>query len=174
MRIGECAGWTLTWRQPTAFERRYVLECGDDSIATLAFHSACGSLATGSSADGRWTFKRVGFFATRVTVREEDAGGDLAVYHPATWSGGGSLAVAGGPTFEVETNFWQTRLKLRDDAGEPMLHVEVGGLVRLSLAVHVADAAARLTELPWLVMLACYLPVCMQEDATAAAVLVAI
>jgi len=132
-----------------------------------------GSLATGESAAGRWTFKRVGFFATRITVRAAGSDTDLAVYTPRTWSAGGTLAFLDGRSIRVATNFWQTAVDLHGDGDEPLLDLAVGGLFALSADVEVLPAGARHEALPWLLMLACYLVVTLRDDAAATTAVIA-
>jgi len=67
-KIAELIGQQLKWGQPSAFKMQYELQAGDELAATLRFRSSFGSFATGESADGCWTFKRTGFWQTRVTT----------------------------------------------------------------------------------------------------------
>ena len=170
MGIAEFSGRPLHWKQTRITERRYLLRADDVEVATLAFRSAFGSLAT---CEGSWTFKRIGFFSTRITVRAAGSDTDLAVYTPKTWSGGGTLALAGGRSIRVTTNVWQTSIDIVGDNDEPLLHLAVGGLFGLSVDVTVQPAASRHEALPWLVMLACYLIVSMRDDGAAVAVIAA-
>ena len=55
----------LTWTQPKALKQAFELRAGEDVVGTLEFRNSFGSFATGESADGRWTFKRQGFFRPR-------------------------------------------------------------------------------------------------------------
>jgi hypothetical protein len=78
-RLAELMGRELKWTQPGAFKMNYELLAGDELAATLRFRSSFGSLATAESADGCWTFKRAGFFQTRVTIRVCGEEADIAV-----------------------------------------------------------------------------------------------
>jgi len=173
MGIAELAGRPLRWKQTRITERRYLLRSDDVEVATLTFRSAFGSLATGESAEGSWTFKRVGFISTRITVRSAGNDTDLAVYTPNTWSGGGTLAFPDGRGIRVTTNFWQTAIDLVADGNEPLLHLAVGGLFGLAADVQIQPAGARHDALPWLIMFACYLVVSMRDDGAAVAVIAA-
>jgi len=164
--IRDYVGRDLVWDQPHAFKEHYDLKSGDELIATLKFRNSFGSLATGESADGRWTFKRVGFFTTHVTVRFEGADTDLAVFRNNTWTGGGTLELPDGREWLAATNFWQTRYDITAPTDTPLLTFRrVSGLFHLSAAVDIHDAATELPELPWLVALGWYLNVLMQRDA---------
>jgi hypothetical protein len=169
MRIADCVGHSLRWRQPEALVRRYVLESSLGEAAELAFRSVWGTLAEGACAEGRWTFKRVGFFSGRVTVRAAGSEADLAVFHPATWSDGGAVALADGRSLKVTTGFWQSWIEIAGEDGAALVRFAVGGLLRLELAVEIAPAAVRMPELPWLAMLGCYLVVKMHDETAAAA-----
>ncbi|HEY0722558.1 MAG TPA: hypothetical protein VGD41_00915, partial [Pyrinomonadaceae bacterium] len=63
-KIADVVGQELEWVQPSVFKMQYELRAGDELAATLRFRSSFGSLATGESADGCWTFKRIGFWQT--------------------------------------------------------------------------------------------------------------
>lgn len=166
-RMRDVAGGPLRWVQPGTWTSAYELHAGDDKVATLAFRSAFGSLATGESADGSWTFKRIGFLSTRVTVRRSGGDTDLAVFHNNTWSGGGTLELPDGRKYRANINFWATQYELRTESDSPLITFRrVGGLFHLSSAVEVHDAAKALAELPWLVMLGWYLAVMLHRDVT--------
>ena len=98
-------GRELIWRQPSATKDEHELRDGDQLVATLRFKSALGTLATAETADGCWTFKRVGFWHPRVTIRECGAEADLAVFRNNTWSDGGQLDLPGGRAFRANMNF---------------------------------------------------------------------
>jgi hypothetical protein len=107
-RISAFAGQDLEWLQPKALERRYELQAGPAQLAALTFKSAWGTLATAETADGTWTFKRVGFLNPRVTVRAAGSPDDLAVYQPKFW-GDGTVTFADGVAFRWQpANFWAT------------------------------------------------------------------
>ncbi len=147
----------------------YELRAGDDLVGTLRFRNSFGSLATGESGDGCWTFKRVGFWQTRATVRACDTDADIAVFRNNTWSGGGTLELPGGRQIPATTNFWQTQFELQDTAGEALVRFRRGGVIHLSATVEIQHAASSMPELPWMVMLGLYLIVMMERDGAAAA-----
>lgn len=143
----------------------YELHAGEDVVANLRFRSSLGSLATGESGDGCWSFKRVGFFQTRVTVRRSGEENDIAIFRNNTWHGGGTLELSNGKTYPVTTNFWQTKLEFQNEAGDPFLRFHQGGLLHLSAAVEILPGASGLPELPLLVMLGWYWIVMMNMEA---------
>lgn len=95
----------------------YELRAGDMIAATLRFRSSFGSFATAASADGSWTFKRVGFWQTKVTVRANEAEADLAAFKSNTGSGGETLELPDGRKYPANTNFWATQCEFKTEAG---------------------------------------------------------
>lgn len=162
----------LKWTQPGALKMHYELNAGEEIAARLAFRSSFGSLATGESADGCWTFKRAGFFQTRVTIRVCGEETDIAVFKNDTWSGGGTLELPGGRNLLATTNLWQTNLEFKTESGEALLRFQSAGLIHLSASVEIQREAIGLAELPWLVMFGWYLIVMMNMDTAASAVVI--
>jgi len=171
-RLAELIDRELEWTQPGAFKMHYELHAGDELAATVRFRSAFGSFATGESADGCWTFKRVGFFQTRVTIRVCGADTDMAVFRNNTWSGGGELELPHGGKVLVTTNLWQTNLEFKTESEQPLLRFKSAGFIHLSALVEIQREAIGLAELPWMVMLGWYLIVMMNMDAAASAVVI--
>lgn len=169
MRTAEVATRSLQWTQPSALKMNYELLAGDEVASTLRFRSSFGSLATGESQDGCWTFKRVGFWKPRVTVRVCDGDEDIASFSNQTWSGGGTLTLADGRSFRVSNNFWQTKLEFREETEATLIRFESGGVIHLSARVEIDPRAVTLPELPWLLMLGWYLIVMSHRDSGAAA-----
>ncbi len=167
MSIADYIYQPLKWEQPHTFKMEYALHSSGTVVAQLKFRSSWGTLATGESADGCWTFKRVGFFQTRVTVRACGEEEELAAFHQNTWSQGGTLVLADGRKYRATTNFWSTELRLETEAGERLVAVKTGGFIHMSANVEIAPAAAHLAELPWLVMFVWYLAIMLYQDAAA-------
>ena len=85
----------LTWVKPRALRAEYQLIADGKALASLRWEKALGSLARAEAADGRWTFKRVGFLRPRVTVRAEGSVADVAMLEPGT----GILQFSDGHTY---------------------------------------------------------------------------
>lgn len=147
----------------------FELLAGDELVATLRFRSAFGTFATAESEDGCWTFKRVGFLQTRVTVRAWGKDTDIAVFRHNTWRDGGTLELPDGHKFQATTNFWQTQYEFQTEAGEPLIRFRQGGVIRASAQVEIQPKAIKLPELPWMVMLGWYLAVMMRMDSASSA-----
>ena len=162
----------LKWVQPSAFRMDYELRAGDEVAARLQFRSAFGSFATGESAGGCWTFKRVGFFQTRVSIRQCGEEADIATFTNNTWSGGGTLDLTGGTKLLVTTSFWQTKLQFTTESGSPLVQFNTGGMIHLSATVEIDPAAERREDLPLIVLLGWYLVVMMHNDSAASAAII--
>jgi hypothetical protein len=171
-RLADLLDRELKWTQPSAFKMHYELHAGDELAATVRFRSAFGSLATSESADGCWTFKRVGFFQTRVTIRVCGEEKDIAVFRNNTWSGGGALELPGGRKVLVTTNLWQSNLEFKTESEDTLLRFQSAGLIHLSAQVEIQPEAIGLAELPWMLMLGWYLIVMMNMDTAASAVVI--
>ncbi len=160
----------LKWVQPQTLKMEYELRAGDEIVGTLRFKTAFGTLATGESADGCWTFKRVGFLRTRVTIRQCGSDAEIATFNNNTWTAGGTLELPGGRKYPANTNFWHTQYDFKTGAGETLFtYRNIGGVFHASSAVTIQPGAANLAELPWMVILGWYLVVMMQSDSAAVA-----
>ncbi len=166
-KIAEVIGQELKWVQPSAWKMEYELRAGDELIATLRFRSSFGSFATAESADGCWTFKRVGFWQARVTIRGCGSDMDLAMFKNDTWSGGGTLELSGGRKILASTSFWQTNFEFKTEADEILVRFKPGGLVHFSAKVDIQPNASGVPELPWIVMFGWYFAVMMYMDTAA-------
>ena len=161
----------LTWIQPKTFERRYELRTADGGlVATLVFATAFGSLATAASADGTWTFKRVGFFNPRVTVRETGEESDVAVFYPRMLSGG-TLETHEGTCRWESTNFWGTRWAFFDAEGAEVVSFSPGvekpklsDAFKTQASVQINAPGHSPAKTALLVMLGWYLMILRQEE----------
>src|SRR5215831_21062239 len=120
-KIAEATERPLRWSQPRALKMKYELRASDELLGTLMFRSSFGTFATAKSGDGCWTFKRVGFWQSKVSIRLCDSDQDLAVFHNNTWSCGGTLLLPGGRRFKATTNLWLTRFEIQTEDDERLL-----------------------------------------------------
>lgn len=157
-----------TWVQPSGWKMNYELRAGDAVISTLRFKSSFGTLATGENADGCWTFKRVGFCQTRVTIRMCGSDAEIATFRHNTWTGGGTLEFQDGRKLLVTTNFWQTQLTFQEESGRRLLGFQNKGVLKVSSDVHIEPDAFREPGISWMVLFGWYVIVMMQMDATVA------
>ena len=173
-KITELVGQELQWTQPHALKMDYELRARDVIAATLRFRSSFGSFATAASADGTWTFKRVGFWHTRATVRAAGGEADLAVFKNNTWSGVGTLELPDGRKYPANTNFWSTQYEFKRETGEPLIsYKRIRGALHMSSLVEIHGLSKEIVEMPWLVPLGWYLTIMLHMD-TAAGVIAAV
>jgi hypothetical protein len=169
LKMTDLIGRELKWVQPSALQMEYVLQAGNTVAATLRFRSSFGSFATAESADGIWTFKRVGFWNPKVTIRAEGLDHDLAHFKNNTWHSGGTLELPDGRKFPANTNFWATKYEFKTEAGEPLVsYSAIGGVLHMSSAVTIPAHTLELAQMPWIVPLGWYLAVMMYMDSAAA------
>jgi hypothetical protein len=169
-KLSELVERDLEWVQPSAARREFELRDGGDVVATLRFRSALGSFATAETAEGSWTFKRVGFWSPRVTVCVAGTDREIASFRNNTWTGGGTLELSGGRALRASTNLWMSNYDFRNEADEPLVRYrKLGGLIHLSAKVEILRAAAGVPELSWLVVFAWYLAIKMRDDAASGA-----
>ena len=159
----------LTWSQPSAGRREYELRSGAELVAALKFRSRFGTLATAESGDACWTFKRVGFWQSRASIRACGSETDLAVFTNQTWGNGGTLEFAGGRAFKATTNFWMTNFELLTDADEVLVRFKYGGVFRRSAEVEILPAAKGISEVSLLVLFGWYLVIMLDIDTAAQA-----
>lgn len=167
--IREAVGGELVWRQPRATKERYELHAGDEVLATLGWARAFGSLAEAVSADGSWTFKRVGFWQPRATIRAAGSDEDLATFEPR-WTGSGVLTLPGGTSYHWgHANAWGTKYAWRDASEREVIRFgATAALLRSEATVEVAPEAAALPDLPLLMLFGWYLTVMGFRDAAGA------
>ena len=105
LSISDLSGTSLEWKRDRALNRAHVLSSQGGLVGRLSFAGMCGSLATGETAHGAWTFKREGFLHPRVTIRR--AGSDVTIGVLAvTGSGRGTLTLPGGEEYRLTTSGW--------------------------------------------------------------------
>ena len=171
-RLSDAIHGDLHWVQPRVFDRAFELRHADEVVATLSFRSAFGSFATAASADGCWTFKRVGFWQPRATVRVEGGTDELAVFEHNTWSGGGTLTLAGGGPVRVTTNVWHSKIEFLSAGDDVLFRYLTEGFLRQESRLEVMPPLERMPEMAWLLLFGWYLVVMMHEDSATAAVIV--
>src|SRR5262249_7418034 len=104
--LRETAGRELEWIQPRATRRDFELKDGEATVARLSFRSLFGSYATAEVAEGSWTFKRVGFWQTYVSIRVAGSDAEIAGFRNSTWKFGGTLELPDGRKYRANTNAW--------------------------------------------------------------------
>ena len=165
--ISELSALSLTWQQPSAWRREYLLVSDSGTHGRLAFTSFMKQIIEGECGYEAWTFQRTGFFKRQVLISRAGDAEPFAVYVPDTWRTGGRLEL-GGAIYQMHSNFWQTRFEFCQMDGEPVVAFHRRGTFRTSVAVQVAPEALRWPELPLLVTLGMVAILLHQQDAAAA------
>jgi hypothetical protein len=162
--LAACLDGSLRWIQPSVVDRAYELRHADDTVGTLVFRSAFGSFATGRTAEGCWTFKRVGFWQTQATVRVEGATSDLAIFEHSTWRGGGTLRLIGGRSIRVTTRLWQSKIEFLMPEDRVLFRYLTDGFLRQQSDLQVLPPLQAMPDMPWLLLFGWYLALMMHED----------
>lgn len=168
------------WVQPKALANHYELWSPDALWASLTFRSMSGTLATAETAEGRWTYKRVGFLNPRITVRVEGAEDDVAIYQPRFW-GDGTLAFQAGPSFSWKpTNFWGTQWSFFDAQGSTVMsfapgirNQKLGDLFKTQFTLNIVPGSPIQGVVSILTTLGMYLLILHHQDAAAAGAIAA-
>lgn len=168
LKITQLTSHPLKWVQPS-MKMEYELMTGETLAATLNFRSSWGTLAFATSGDGEWTFKRVGFWQNRASIRMVNSEEDVAVFTNNTWKRGGTLEFADGRRFKATTNVWMTQMEWQTEDEQPLVAFKIGGFFKQSAEVEIMPIATRLSELPILVLFGWYLILMMHRDAAVAA-----
>lgn len=169
--FGEVRAGDLEWTAPSGLKRAFILHQEDRVFATLEWRSSIGTLAVATTAAGTWSFKRVGFFSPRVTVRRAGAVDDEAVFKPTGWCGSsGELRLAErGVLFYQREGFWSSTWKFCEASGSPLVRIgDRTGVFRWRAAVSLADKDDPRT--PLLSCLLWYLAVLAHDEESTAAV----
>jgi hypothetical protein len=161
------AGQQLCWVRHSSEKRAYELRAAEQVLATLRWRR--GPLAEAETADGQWTFQRVGFWRRVVTVRAAASDADLAEFHPS-WTGTGRLELGARQLRWVATSFWRAEWSWQDAAGTPLIRY-LRGTRRPPVAgrVEITPTAGGLPDLALLVTLGWYLVLLNAQDQSASA-----
>jgi hypothetical protein len=162
----------LQWAQPQAKTRFFELRSGNEVVATLSWEKLFGTLATAQTVEKTWTFKRVGFFNARVTVRSPGSEADIAMFKPS-WGYGGTLEVQGRAYTWKKLDFWGNRWGFAWHDGTVLLSFGYAGgpgsFLKLEGAVEISPGnISTNTDMPLLVTLGWYIMVLMWDDNAAA------
>ena len=167
--IAEVLSGDLNWQQRGDVKLEYDLMADGEPVASLHFRSTSGSLATGESGDGCWTFKRVGIWQVRVTTRPCGSNVDIASFRYDGRTGDGMLVLSDNRRYLAHATPSASSYDFRTEDGRPLLRLRSEGMMRHAAAVEVPQAGApALAAVPWLVLLGWYLTVITYIDAGAA------
>ncbi len=170
--IYEMIGAPQQWKQPHLMEPAFELMRNDEIIATLRFKNGFGSSATGTAANGCWTFKTQGFLKSYVTIREQGNENNLAIFRNNTWSGGGTLEFPNGRRYPANSNYWHAEFEFRNESGESLMKFTNIGGFKLHAHLDIFPLASDLKETSLLAILGWYLAVMTSREGEVVAGLV--
>ena len=168
-KISTVIGREARWTQPKAFKQEFELRVGDELVATLRFPRTFSSDATGESADGCWQFKRTGVFSHTIAIKDCNTDKEVGTFRSSWKCSRGTLELPDGKTFRAGSNLWQSRFTFTGSSDEPLIELKNSGCLHHSAGVHISTHAAKMPELPLLVILGWYLDVTAQNDAAVVA-----
>ena len=151
--IREVGNQPLTWHQADEGKASWELRAGLDVVGTVTWQNptADGTLVIATSADGRWSFKRVGVFSPRVTVRVAGTDTDVAIVTPHL--GTSVVDFPGGRVVHfTRSGFWLNEFTFADSNGERLLAFKEAGT-----RVEIATGAETRSDASLLALLGCYL-----------------
>lgn len=165
LKLVELIGHELKWIQPHALKMEYELRSSEIVAATLRFQGGFNSTSIGTSADGSWIFRRVGFWQNEVVVRASETETDLAVFKHSTWDGRGTVGLPDGHKYSFTPNTWATQYEFRNEMAETfIIYRKIGGVLRRSSLTELDPLAKDVPEMPWIVLLGWYFIVLMYMD----------
>lgn len=171
----------LTWIQPKAMLQYFELRSHNDLYGSVNFPKAIGSLAEAEASDGKWTFKRVGFFNTKITVRKHGEEKDIAVFKPNLMATSGTLQFDNGKIFHWSTsNFWASKFEINDSNNETIVAFKSGvedqkltDWFKTQARVEISKEKINVEELSILILIGWYLIIVLQMDSSTSAVFAA-
>lgn len=171
----------ISWTQPKATHQMFELKSKDYLYGTILFPKSVGSLAEAETLDGKWSFKRVGFFTTRITIRKRGEENDIAFFKPNMMASSGVLEFADGKKFQWHAaNFWETKFEFKDANGEIVVTFRSGvedpklkDWFKTQARVEIAEDKINVPELSIMILLGWYLIIVLQMDSSTGAVVAA-
>ena len=163
--IREVGNLQLTWHRADEGQASWELRAGLDVVGTVSWQNPTedGTLVVATSADGRWSFKRVGVFSPRVTVRVAGTDTDVAIVTPHL--GRSLVAFADGHTVHfLRRGFWLNEFIFSESNGEPLLSFKEAGT-----RVEITTGAETRSDASLLALLGCYLLQLYARDMESAA-----
>jgi hypothetical protein len=158
--IFEHTGKELNW--VGVKQSGFVLMDVQASIAELMVQGIFGSNAEGKCADGSWKFNRVGMLKNGISVQESSGGKQMAVFKKNFSNPNGILEIIGGKKYTVKRNQLMTEYDLLDEKELLISYRYPQG------TVFIHPSAAKLSEMPLMVIFLGYLVIMQRIDASSA------
>lgn len=162
--LSQVHGTPFFWKQPHLMESVFELKSNEEIIGILKFRNGFGSRAYGNVAEGEWTFKRLGFVHTYVTIRKNGEANNQAIFRNNTWSGGGTLEFPDGRKFQANSNYWHALFEFRNEAGESIMRFTNIGGFKMHAQLDLFPPSKSLEETSMMALLGWYLAVMISRD----------
>lgn len=120
--LTEVSSTTLEWRAAEPPGLAFELTSEEGVHATLSW-SETTTLAKVETAEGTWTFLRLGVLAKHITLREEGSHSNLAEFHPHLF-GKGKLEFRDGATYHWTHAHHNPGWAFLDSEGKELLRVQ--------------------------------------------------
>jgi hypothetical protein len=146
---------SLTWTQTGKLESQLL--SGGAVVGTLRWSKDCGTLATGESTEGSWTFTRVGWLTPKILVSTPGSKMSSATL-TMRWRGGGVIDLQTGQSFNfTPKGFWQSEWSLTDPGQKRLLTIRPNfAWGKVGASVDVEPSAQSVRELPLMAILCWY------------------
>ena len=165
--VANLAGQEFIWEKSREVKRARQIVIDGESWCSLRRLKMFGSLVGVESKAGSWTLKRVGFFRTRITIRQADSNQDFGLYTPSfTWCGSaGSVTIEGQRTYRWGATKSLGREHAFFDASETPLLRFRGNPRKCRMTF---EAKTEVPDLPLLAALGYYILLLHEEDSAVA------
>jgi len=155
MKFSEITGNELRWVQTAKLESELVTP-DQQVVARLVWKNSWGSMATGESALGNWTFKRAGFLRPKITIRKAETDESLGAV-TMDFRGSGVLETSEGESYNFKMS--RRNLTVLDSNQNQILTItpEDSDRKRIQAAVQVERKGDRPDKLAFLITLGWYM-----------------
>jgi hypothetical protein len=161
----------FTWSK-ISYKPNYELKLDDQVVGTLNRPSVWSSALLAETHNGRWTFRRSGFWGSEIV--DAISGQQIAICK-WSWGGKGTLAFTDGQTFKIwSTGFWRPVWMVTTENDQPVLQFHTRGSNGEKTVGLPEAAVVPEDRLTLLIMFAWYCMVKTQEDAATAAMVAGI
>ncbi len=165
--VEDFKGQAMKWAKP-AKGRYYELMGNGKLFATLKWEGPLGSLATGRTSAGDYTFKRAGFLLPHVTIRKLGVEQEIGILKMA-FSGHGLLELADGRRFSlVKTGFWKPEWSFDDENGRRLCTFRMASKLSGFQADVQLQPAVNTPTLALLLIIGWYVMILQAEEAASA------
>ena len=167
--IASANSGAITWSSISC-SRRHELKLNGEIVGELTRPSFWSQSFIAETQEGRWTFRRGGFFGTGSEIVDTASGQTIASFKGG-WGSAGALTFADGQSFRISSQgWWRPVWTVATEGGQPVLLLRARErTVELPGGAAVPDG-----RLSLLIMFAWYRKLQADEDAASAAVTAAV